>query len=256
MATHRVAIVFDDIARPDTTGVYCRRALGQLVEVEHFLPTELSRIPRQGFDFYLNIDDGLEYRWPNDLHPCAWWAIDTHLNLPWYVEKGQDFDFVFTAQRDGAEALRQAGISSASWLPLACDPEIHQKHDVPKTFNVCFVGNIFPGPRAELLDLLKASFPDVFVGQRFFEEMARTYSASRIVFNRSLRNDINMRVFEALACGSLLVTNDLGENGQEELFQRDVHLVTYRDAAELIRKIRLYLDNSADRERIAAAGRA
>ncbi len=39
--------------------------------------------------------------------------------------------------------------------------------------------------------------------------MARTYSAARTVFNRSIKNDINMRVFEALASGSLLVTNDL-----------------------------------------------
>ena len=74
MAFQRVAVIFDNKVRPDTTGVYCRRALGQLVEVEHFLPQELARIPRQGFDLYLNIDDGLEYRLPADLRPCAWWA--------------------------------------------------------------------------------------------------------------------------------------------------------------------------------------
>ena len=60
--------------------------------------------------------------------------------------------------------------------------------------------------------------------------MARVYSASRVVFNRSIRNDVNMRVFEALACGSLLVTNDLAENGQDELFQDRVHLATYRES--------------------------
>src|SRR5262249_23049743 len=98
------------------------------------------------FDLYLNIDDGLEYRWPKDLRPSAWWAIDTHLNLPWYLRKGGDFDLVFAAQRDGAEQLREAGIQ-ASWLPLACDPQIHQKYEVPKTLDVCFVGHVFPGPR-------------------------------------------------------------------------------------------------------------
>jgi spore maturation protein CgeB len=59
--------------------------------------------------------------------------------------------------------------------------------------------------------------------------MAETYSASRIVFNRSIRDDLNMRVFEALACGSMLLTNALPpESGQEELFVDGTHLATYR----------------------------
>jgi SAM-dependent methyltransferase len=65
-----------------------------------------------------------------------------------------------------------------------------------------------------------------------------------------------MRVFEALACGSLLITNDLADNGQSELFQSGVHLETYRDADEVIEKIRYYLTHEDTRERIAAAGRA
>ncbi len=254
MAVRRVAIIFDNKVRPDTTGVYCRRALGILAEVEHFLPSELSRIPRRGFDLYLNIDDGLEYYLPRDLRPCAWWAIDTHLNYDWCLKRAGDFDFVFAAQRDGAERMRADGIAPAAWLPLACDPEIHRKHDVPKTFNVSFVGHVFPGPRAELVALLQERFREVFVGQCFFDEMARTYSASRTVFNRSIRNDINMRVFEALACGSLLVTNDLRENGQEELFRDGVHLATYGDAEELLEKVAYYLAHEEARERVAAAG--
>ena len=86
--------------------------------------------------------------------------------------------------------------------------------------------------------------------------MARIYSASRIVFNRSIRNDVNMRVFEALACGSLLVTNDLADNGQDELFQDGVHLATYRDPEELLEKVAYYLAHEEEREPIAAAGRA
>lgn len=254
MALQRVAVIFDHKVRPDTTGVYCRRALGRLVEMEHFLPSELSRIPRNRFDLYLNIDDGLRYRLPKDLRPAAWWAIDTHLDLPWYLTKAPDFDFVFTAQRDGALKLRDSGIESASWLPLACDPEVHRKHDVAKQFDVCFVGNLFPGSRTDLLEDIRKHFPNTFVGQRFFEEMAETYSASRIVFNRSIENDVNMRVFEALACGSLLLTNELRENGQEELFRDGIHLATYRDVEELLDKAAYYLKHEDFRERTAATG--
>ena len=88
-------------------------------------------------------------------------------------------------------------------------------------------------------------------GRRFFEEMAQTYSASRTVFNRSIRNDVNMRVFEALACGSLLLTNDLRDNGEAELFQDDVHLATYTCPEELLDKARFYLRHGRARERIA-----
>ena len=86
--------------------------------------------------------------------------------------------------------------------------------------------------------------------------MARTYSAARIAFNRSIRNDVNMRVFEAVACGSLLMTNDLSDNGLAELFRDGVHLATYREPEDLIDKLAYYLEREPIRERIAAAGRA
>ena len=256
MAIRRVALIYDDRARPETTGVYCLRALRRLVEVEHFQPDELERISRDGFDLFLNIDDGFPYHLPSDLRPCAWWAIDTHLNFESCLAKAHWFDIVFAAQRDGADALRRAGISSAAWLPLACDPEIHFKHEVDKQYDVSFVGNVFPGPRADLLNLLRRKFPNSFIGQCYFEEMARTYSASRTVFNRSIKNDVNMRVFEALACGSLLITNELSDNGQAELFRDGVHLATYREHVDLLDKLAFYLAREATREKIAAAGRA
>ena len=188
MSIGRVALVFDDKCRPETTGVYCRSALGKLADVEHFLPSGLNDIPRQGFDLYLNIDDGLRYRLPQNLRPSAWWAIDTHIDFGWSLEKSQDFDFVFAAQNDGSQRLKQAGIESAVWLPLACDPEIHRKHDIQKEYDVCFVGNLFPGQREELLELLQRHYSNSFIGRRYFDEMAEIYSASRIVFNRSVAN--------------------------------------------------------------------
>ena len=88
MAISRVALIFDGVQRPETTGTYCLRALKSLVEVEHFRPGELDRIPRQGFDLYLNIDDGLRYQIPAELRPSAFWAIDTHLDPAWHAAKG------------------------------------------------------------------------------------------------------------------------------------------------------------------------
>jgi hypothetical protein len=54
MEIRRVAIIFDSAQRPETTGGYCLRALNRLVEVEHFQPGELERVPRARFDLFLN----------------------------------------------------------------------------------------------------------------------------------------------------------------------------------------------------------
>jgi len=80
MAIQRVAVIFDDRARPETTGVYCRRALERVVEVVHFRPDALDQVPREAIDLYINIDDGFDYRLPPELHPSVFWAIDTHVN--------------------------------------------------------------------------------------------------------------------------------------------------------------------------------
>ena len=226
------------------------------MRVEHFLPTELDQLPAELFDLFINIDDGLDYVLPSCLRPSALWAIDTHLEFDRSLRKARSADYVFAAQKDGAERLRQRGVSSAIWLPLACDPELHgQCETVSKEYDVGFVGNVLPGIRAELLDRVQASYPRTFVGIRYFREMTRLYCASRIVFNRGIKNDINMRVFEGLASGSLLLTNELAANGQSELFQDGEHLATYRDSDDLLDKIAWYLKHDSERERIASAGR-
>ncbi len=256
MADLRVAVIFDDAARPDTTGFYCLRAMSCLARVAHVRPQELGRVDRDDFDLFVNIDDGLQYRLPTTLHPCVWWAIDTHLDLNWYGHKAPDFDVVFSAQRDGAADLSKLTERPVRWLPLGCDPAFHRKHDLAKKWNLSFIGHVFPGPRADLVKLLQQEFTDVLVDQRFFDDMARAFSESRLVFNRSISNDVNMRVFEAAAAGSLLLTNDLTDNGLRELFEYGEHLETYASAEELLDKTRFYLTHDASRDRIGELGRA
>ncbi|MFO1045208.1 MAG: glycosyltransferase [Planctomycetaceae bacterium] len=250
----RIAIVFDNTLRPETTGIYCYRALQQLSETTHVLPRDLGRVERGQFDAFIYVDDGLTYEIPPQLHPSAWWAIDTHVSFERCLHRARQCDFVFAAQRDGSRRFQVSGID-ATWLPLACDPDIHGHEALRKERDWCFIGNIVTADRSEWIEWLRAEAPNAFVGQRYFEEMARTYCQSRIVFNRSVGNDINMRVFEALASGSLLLTNDLSENGQTDLFQNGIHLVTYRNCEEMLERLRYFLQHDEEREEIAARGR-
>lgn len=250
----RVALIYDDVVRRDTTGIYCLRAMRGLAQASHYLPCETCCIPPDYFDLFVFIDDGLDYQIPSHLRPSALWAIDTHLNPQRIVSRAKGVDFVFAAQRDGVELLRRNGINCVGWLPLACDPGVHQQHGGAKELDVCLVAHMCTPERNALAERVRQRFPRSFIGQRFFSEMAKTYSSSRIVLNLSVRNDVNMRVFEALACGSLLLTNDLADNGMGQLLTDGEHLVTYRGLDDLVEKIERYLADDEARERIAAAG--
>jgi spore maturation protein CgeB len=239
--------------RPDTTGEHCLSALHELAEVAYFAPTRLGHIPSSGFDLYLHIDDGFHYTLPDVLRPSAWWVVDTHLTYDRDLEIAGTFEFVFAAQRDGADRLRADGIWPVWWLPLACNPKTHGRIEAAKDLDVTFVGNPGSPERQRLLDLIRSHFPNSFTGNAYGEDMARLYSRAKVVFNCGIRNDVNMRVFEALASGSLLVTNDLSANGQAALFQDGRHLVTYRTDEELLDRIAYYLAHEEEREAIARA---
>ena len=251
----RIALIYDNAARPDTTGEYCKRALCQICQTDHFLPSQIASLTPGSYDLFLFIDDGLNYAIPYYLRPNAWWVIDTHLQYNVDLQKSRKFDFVFAAQKDGAAKLKRDGINNVKWLPLAADPEIHKKHQVNKEYDISFIGHYAHGPRNKLLQIIKSNFDNVYIGQQFFEEMAKTYSASKIIFNRSLKNDINMRVFEAMSTGSLLVTNDVSDNGILEIFQDEQVLVQYSSEAELLKKLKYYLKEEKKREFIAEKGR-
>ncbi|MDA8219785.1 MAG: glycosyltransferase [Dehalococcoidales bacterium] len=257
----RVALIYDNIIRPDTTGEYCRRALEQICQVKHVLPHHLNTLRAEDYDLFLQIDDGLKYLLPSHLRPAAWWVIDTHLQYEWDREKAAHFDAVFAAQRNGTERLRDDGIP-AVWLPLAADPEVHRLMPVPERLDWCFVGNLTEpenpvGPeRAALIELLRQRFPNHYVGRAFGDDMARRYSEARVVFNRSVRDDVNMRVFEALAMGRPLLTNALDDNGLPELFEEGKEMAVYRTPEELQHKLQLLLSDDQARRSMGTAAHA
>ncbi|MBM3501196.1 MAG: glycosyltransferase, partial [Armatimonadetes bacterium] len=234
---------------------HCLSALRGPVDVAYFAPTHLDKIPSSGFDLYLHIDDGFHYTLPDALRPSAWWVIDTHITYDRDRDKATTFDFIFAAQREGAERLLADGLWPVWWLPLACNPEVHRRLEVPQDLDVAFVGNPGSPERQRLLELVQAHFPNSFIGNAYGEEMARVYSRAKVVLNRSIGRDVNMRVFEALASGSLLITNDLSDSGQADLFQDGQNLVTYRTDDELLEKIAYYLAHDGEREAIAHTGR-
>src|SRR5205823_881666 len=127
-----------------------------------------------------------------------------------------------------------------------------------KVYDVGFVGSLeLPATRSERIDVLgrlerKYRLND-YRQPVFGDDMMRVYNMSRIVVNIPWANGLNMRTFEAMASGALLLTKTAA--GQPELFTDGMHLVTYRDSSDLIDKIDYYLQHDKERQDIACAGR-
>lgn len=186
---------------------------------------------------------------------------DTHTGqMDWRIDYAKMFSHAYLMfTRHHIQTFDAAGVSSIGWLPAACDPRFHGKFDVAKSYEIGFIGQTNPQwhpDRVALLERLKAAEFDVQVDSKILEEMSLFHSRSKIVFNRSLNQDLNRRVFEAMCSGSLLLTDRLPEaSGLESLFTDKEHLALYDDA-NVEEIARYYLDHEAERESIAAAGRA
>ena len=252
-----IALVFNK-DRPDTIGMYFQRTLRHSTHRVHHFPTQdAHKIPPR-YDLYLRIDHGdYKYDIPDHLRPSAFYAIDTHLEHPFskIQRQARHYDFVFCAQREAVAKLRRAANIAAHWIPVACDPEIHRSVPSPKRFDCGFVGTSGKkNPRGEYLAWIQSEYPESFVGRIAYSRLSKIYSRSRIGFNYSIANDINMRMFEVLASGSLLMTNPIVDNGLEELFETGKHLVTYHDQDELSMLAKKYFKDEGSREKIAQEG--
>jgi GT2 family glycosyltransferase/2-polyprenyl-3-methyl-5-hydroxy-6-metoxy-1,4-benzoquinol methylase len=184
---------------------------------------------------------------------------DSHTQLDWRLAYARAFGQVFLMfNRQHQEIFRAGGCRQVGWLPAACDPDVHRAFDVAPAFDVVFVGQTNPRwhpDRVRLLARLRAAGLEVHVSSRVLEEMALALCRGRLVFNRSLAGDLNMRVFEALATGSCLLTDRLApEAGLGELFQDRVHLVAYGED-DLEALARHYLEHPEERRAIGRAGR-
>lgn len=211
-------------------------------------------------DVYFYVDSGLKELQPDIgllTLPKVAYLIDTHVSPELRLAMARHFDSVFMAQKGQIDDYAAAGIEKLHWLPLACSPELHDVPETPRTLDLAYVGSLNSEemPRRQaLLHRLAALYPDHFIGRAWPHEMAAIYARAKIIVNVSHNRDVNMRVFEALASGALLITDE--SDGLEDLFEDGKHLIVYRKDEDLFDVVAFYLENDEARENIAAAGRA
>ena len=260
MSVLRIANYYESrLGRNDGNPLYMWNAFKQIPGIEsgHLVPHgDLSKFGT--WDLHFEADWGedalagvLPYEPVPIPKPSVFWSSDTHLGYEWRLAKAKRTTFNFVCQKRAQEEFKRDGVESI-WMPHAVEPKAYPYIPSLKKYDVCFVGHVNSENRIDALDRLFKEFPSFFWGQRTFEEAAEKYCQSKIVFNISIKDDINMRCFEALSTKSFLLTNEVPT--LKELFQDGKHLVTYRNMDEAIEKASYYIAHDDEREAIAEAG--
>lgn len=138
---------------------------------------------------------------------------------------------------------RDAERVGGKWLPLAVSPGYCFKPATAQ-YDVAFVGMVRDAQRAVLLADVASRY-SLCVGEGVFGEGAvQMYREARsglnipTAYGTSVCHDINMRVFEILATGTPLVTNDLPEHAELGLVDGET-CVTYRQPHQILNAIEM-----------------
>jgi len=203
---------------------FCSRvegALGVTLDVVWIFLLELHELPRnlQGFS-------GLKV------------ATISDWNLSYFnIRAAAPFFDLITADRRGTEVLQSLGVQAEYWNPYFYNEDRFASNtDSPETlWDISFIGRINPWIQRDRANFLRRLLRlsdkyKIRVASRIYgQEYVDTYRQSKIVFNRSIRGEANIRVFEAIAGESLVF---LEESNQEvrEFLAPGQECVLYNDA--------------------------
>lgn len=180
--------------------------------------------------------------------------------------------------------------ADSNYLPLAINPKKYLNHFSSYKYSISFVGRPLTDIRQEILCELVKVFKNkvhIFSYEKHFlksieeikekkllddedleiyskcwvgfiekeEDLAEIYRSSKINLNITLqgKSSINYRVFEVLASGGFLLTDE--REDIKKYFEVSKHLETYKNTTDLIDKINFYLKNLNIAQKIAQLGK-
>ncbi|MBF0336154.1 MAG: glycosyltransferase family 1 protein, partial [Alphaproteobacteria bacterium] len=171
----------------------------------------------------------------------------------------EPFDLILSDHdRHHLHFFRKAGFPRVAWIPCLTWRPFWREPAGRPDIGVAFVGQTGPGHpwRGRVLDAVRDAGLPLRSGRLTQEEAANVYARARVSLNCSLNGDLNLRVFEVLAAGGLLLGDRLRpESGLARIFEEGRHFVAWSDQGELIEKARHYLDHPDENRAIREAGR-
>lgn len=262
-------------ATPNTLAgdFFSARGLGEALK--HQFGYRISYLPKQPInewryipeevDVVIAMIETLDIRTihiPDNVIKIAW--VRGHIE-EWYNNRSVElFDGILATSQLACSRLSDKIGMKKVWgrLPLAI-PEGIKQQEGTRDLDVSFIGNIYHivRPIVENLDLTqgfkfnffgdledKESHPwkSYHYGKLKNSDVKEIYSRSKIViediapFNKGT---VNLRVFEAAACGALVIANE--DEALKELFGEAI--IMYKDKQDLTQKIKFYLNNEEAR---------
>lgn len=193
--------------------------------------------------------------------PTVSFQSDTYAYTRRRIRWSMLFDYAVVFHPGFEAQFRKAGHPRVITWPHAADPELFSKQQEQRIFDIGWVGRTDGGlykDRCLVLESLRGHFQmNDFARFHSPEELAEVYCRSKIIVNVARDDypqDANMRVFEAMASGALLITrlpSELTSSG----FEEGVHFVGYNRLDEVAGLVRQYLNDESTRTRIAQTAR-
>jgi hypothetical protein len=192
--------------------------------------------------------------------PTMHFDVDTYAYTQRRMLWASLFDHVSVCHPRYDEIFRRGGHPGAFLLAHAVRREFFALPELSREFELGWVGQVGGAiyrRRQEWLPKLAAIFRmNDWARSYTLQEVAEVYCRSRVVVNfgrDDFAQDANMRVFEALASGALLITSlpsELTLLG----FQEGQHFVGYQEETEIVPLVKRFLRDEPARARIAQMG--
>jgi len=183
---------------------------------------------------------------------------DWNVFYPVLEENLSRFDVVLT-DRPGVDVFTSERVSPHHIRPLYSQiTPVHYPHAAQRDIDVLFIGNLNHSAhrnRARYLERiakLSDRYHIVITTGIEGEAYGRLMSRARIVFNHSIRGEVNLRVFETMACGAMAML----ENANIEVrdWFTDGEDIVLFDEGNFEEKLALFITHPMEAETIAQAG--
>lgn len=239
---------------------------------EYDLSAVASRLPEdQQPDAVVCLVDASWFNTPRNLAafkcPRVALVADTHhMNKPitgmiQYL-LSEPFDrIVFLYTRHHWEFFREAGLKNLFWYPGLTFPHadqvVHAARREERQNRIALIGQAgsLHQRRLRMAGALAASGAPLIFRETSQREALDFYGSSLIGFNATANSDLNLRVFEIMSTGAMMLMDRLApESGFPSLWQDGRHYVGYDNAAELVEKARHYSAHPEQARAIGAAG--
>ena len=216
-----------------------------------------SKIYAPDIIFYLDWGRFDSVLLDKDLYKKAFWiqeAGDEPQNFDKNYLKSDRFNLVLSPDHTSTLKYKEAG-RNALWFTHFADTEIYK----PKAVNVKYDVVCTRGyGTSAILDRLKHDLGDSFYNKHetLGESHADALQRGKMVVQHARHGEVTRRIFEAMACGKMVLTDRLSEETLlQDLFKDRKEIIFYDNYDDLRDKINYYLYNTTEREKIAIAGR-